>query len=118
MFDYLKKKYSELVASVLDPVFQWLLALSWLKRTALVVVIPLSWTVWETRAQLSEHILVLNQARKILISERSTIPISDETSRQLTRLAERLRIAADAERHGDARLVVHRRRRIAEHLER
>ena len=94
MFDYFKKKYGELLASVLDPLFKWLLGLSWFKRTALVLVVPLVWTIWETRLQITEHFLVLNQARRILVSTPGEIPISEELKHQLARLGERLRTSS------------------------
>ena len=94
MFDYFKKKYGELLASVLDPLFKWLLGLSSFKRAALVLVVPLVWTIWETRLQITEHFLVLNQARRILVSAQGTIPISEKSKHQLTRLGERLRTSS------------------------
>jgi hypothetical protein len=94
MSDYFKKKYDELLASVFDPLFTRFLELSWLKRAALVLAIPLTWTLWETRSQISEHFLVLNQARKILLSANNKIPISSDLKLQIISLAERLRTAS------------------------
>lgn len=94
MFDYLKKKYGELLASVLDPIFNWLLGLSWPRRAALILVVPLVWTIWDTRMQISEHLLVLNQARRVLVSAPGTIPISEELRDQLARLGDRLQTAS------------------------
>lgn len=94
MFDYLKKRYAELLASVLDPVFKWLLALSWLRRGVLVLAVPFIWTIWETRTHIAEHLSLITYARRALVADPGTIPIQDDLRDQLTRLGERLRIAS------------------------
>ena len=74
MLEYLKKKYFEIVASLIDPIVGRALALSWVMRLA-IVLIPLGlWGGWEYREQLKNHLA-------LELVGRTSVALSDECLR-------------------------------------
>lgn len=98
MLEYLKKKYFEIVASLIDPIVARALALSWVMRLA-IVLIPLGlWGGWEYREQLKNHLALASRCVAILQSRDGVIPLPAAARNQAIDIAARLRAmsAADA----------------------
>ena len=94
MLDYLKKKYVELVASVLDPIATKVLALSLASRVALVIAFPGVWAAWEYRENVKHAVAFASRIAAVARAPSGNVPLSADLRGRAIDVAFRLRAAS------------------------
>lgn len=90
MFDYLRKFYDRLVSSVLDPVAEWVLALSWAKRCMILLFISIGFVAWRNPAPVKDAASFLTHALRVARAGSTGIPLTTGLSQHTSSIRARL----------------------------
>jgi hypothetical protein len=76
MLDYLRKFYEKLTASILDPVVEWILALSWGKRVLVLLAISAAIGLWRYPEPARDALAFSTRAWRVFTAPPNLIPLS------------------------------------------
>jgi hypothetical protein len=90
MYDQLKSAFSEIVGSIISPILNWILSLSWWARTSFVLMVLLIAGLWNNPAIAYNAAAYVNRAARVVFADSHRIPITHDLNVEIRGIRDRL----------------------------